>query len=259
MPPPNDYTLPAGIEAHRLPDDSLSLSNALVELLVYSRTAYAWPDCTVAGESQQTILALETRVDQLMQELNEENAHNILTKVSKWAHNRKHYKIIQSPLDDREKMHKALLLFNAPHAPGKAIDALSNLPGISLVIATKIFRFCCPAVGAAVDRHTSYFFNSLEIVAPEGGLDHATNFRREWSNGPDTTSRLATFPKASHIYTRNRHEFVTVYLPLLSSMANTLNAIPAPYHCAATGEQKNWRPCDVEMAVYYWGAHNGAR
>jgi hypothetical protein len=194
-----------------------------------------------------------------MQALNEGNAHRIVTKVSKWAGNRKHNEIVQANPDGRVQMLNSLRLFDAPDSPANAIDALSNLPGISLVIASKIFRFCRPTVGAAVDRHTSYFFNSLEFVTPEGRRDPATNFRREWSNGPDTTSRLAIYPKASYTYTRNRDEFVTVYLPLLCSIANTLNAVPAPYHCAATGEQKNWLPTDVEMAAYYWGACNAPR
>ncbi|OGP70346.1 MAG: hypothetical protein A2Z73_01465 [Deltaproteobacteria bacterium RBG_13_60_28] len=230
-----------------------------MELLVKARSFYEWPADRGAGESQQTILTLEADVAGRMQALNEENAHRIVAKVSEWAGNRKHYKIVQAPPDVRVRMLNSLQLFNAPDAPANAIDALSSLPGISLVIASKIFRFCRPTVGAAVDRHTSYFFNSLAFVTPEGHRDQTTNFRREWLNGPDTTSRLAIYPKASYTYTRNRDEFVIVYLPRLRSIANTLNAIPAPYQCAATGGQKNWRPTDVEMAAYYWGACNAPR
>jgi hypothetical protein len=39
MPPPNDYTLPNGIEAYSLPKGSLSLSDALVELLVTAHSS----------------------------------------------------------------------------------------------------------------------------------------------------------------------------------------------------------------------------
>ena len=39
MPPPNNYTLPNGIEAYRLPNGSLSLSDALVELLVTAHSS----------------------------------------------------------------------------------------------------------------------------------------------------------------------------------------------------------------------------
>jgi len=222
-----------------------------------ARSAYDWPAGTGATESQQTILALGADVAQWMQGLNKEIAHHIVTKVSKWAGNRKHNAVVQATPVVREKMPKALLLFNAPDGPANAIDTLVDLPGIRLVIASKIFRFCCPPVGAAVDRHTSYFFNSLEFISPEGRRDRATNFRREWSHSRHTASRLAIYTQAS--YTRNLDEFVAVYLPLLCSIANTLNAIPAPYHCAATGEQKNWCPTDVEMAAYYWGACNAPR
>lgn len=237
MPPPNDYKLPAGVEAHRLPSCSFSLSDALVNLLVDARSAYDWPAGTGATESQQTILALEADVARWMQALNEENAHRIVTKVSKWAGNRKHYEIVQAKPAGRVQVLNSFRLFDAPDGPANAIDGLSNLPGISLVIASKIFRFCRPTVGAAVDRHTSYFFNSLEFVTPEGCRDPATNFRREWSNGQHTASRLATFNPAS--YNKNRGEFITVYLPLLGSIANTLNAIPAPYQCAAHRRAEN--------------------
>ena len=259
MPPPNDYALPARVEAHRLPNDCLSLSDTLVNLLVDARSAYDWPAGTGARKSQQTIRDLEAGVAQWMQALSDENANNIVTKVSEWAGNnaRSHNAIVQATPDVRVKMLNSLKLFNDSDSLGNAIDALSNLPGISLVITSKTSRFCCPSVGAAVDRHTSYFFNSLEFISPEGLRDRATNFRREWSNGQHTASRLASHNLSS--YTRNRHEFVTIYLPLLRSIANALNAIPAPYYCAATGEQKNWRPTDVEMAAYYWGACNGAR
>jgi hypothetical protein len=259
MPPPNDYVLPADIEARRLPDGSLSLSEALVNLLVFSRSDYYWPRGTGARESQQAILTLEADVGGWMQALNEENAHHILTNVSAWAGNNadSHKTIVQATPDVKEKMLTALLLFNTPDGPANAIDALVALPGIRLVIASKTVRFCCRAVGAVVDRHTSYFFNSLEILSPKGHRDRSTNFRREWPKSGHTTSRLAIYNSPS--YFRNRHEFVNVYLPLLGSLARSLNAIPAPYHCAATGVQKNWRPTDVEMAAYFWGAYNGAR
>jgi hypothetical protein len=261
MPPPNNYALPADVEVLRLPTGPLLLSDALVQLLVAARSNYEWPAGTGAAQSQQIILDLEANVDQRMQALDDESAHAIVSQVSEWAGNnaKAHTAIVQAAHNDRAKMHKALFLFTAPNDPAKAINKLSGLPGISLVIASKIFRFCCPAVGAAVDRHTSYFFNSLEVISPEGCRDRSTEFRREWSNGPDTTSRLAIYPKASYNYTRNRDECVTVYLPLLRSTASALNAIPAPYQCAVTGEQKNWRPTDVEMAAYYWGSGNGAR
>ena len=202
-------------------------------------------------------MALEADVARWMQALNEENAHHIVTKVSKWAGNRRHSAVVHATPVFRKKMYKALLLFNASDGPVKGIDSLVDLPGIRLIIASKIFRFCYPAVGAAVDRHTSYFFNSLKIISAEGHRNRATNFRREWSNGPNSSSRLAIYTNTG--YHRNRNEFFFVYLPLLDSVAKTLNSISALYQCEATGEQRNWRPTDVDMATYYWGAGNGAR
>lgn len=249
MPPPNSYALPAGVMVHKLPTGSISLSEALVEMLVQARCDYDWPAGSGAVESQQTIRNLEADIAQLMQGLDKENAHRIVVAVSAWAGNnaRSHNAIVRATPADRVQMLSSLQLFNTLDGLADAMDALCLLPGIRLVIASKIFRFCWPAMGAAVDRHTSYFFNSLG----------ATNFRREWSNGQHTASRLAIHQSAS--YTRNRREFVTVYLPMLRSMANALNAIPVLYHCAATGEQKKWRLADVEMAAYYWGACNAPR
>ena len=259
MPPPNDYILPAGVKAQRLADGSLSLSETLVQLLLGARGAYDWPVGTGAAESQQAILNLEAEIARRMQGLDEENAHHIVTLVSKWAGNnvQSHKAIIQATPDARVEMLKSLRLFKSLDGLAHAIDSLCLLPGIRLVIASKIFRFCCPTFGAAVDRHTSYFFNSLELISPEGHRGRATNFRREWSNVINSPSRLAVYTHSG--YTRNRNEFFYVYLPLLRSMAKSLNSISALYRCAATGDQINWRPADVDMAAYYWGAGNGAR
>jgi hypothetical protein len=134
-----------------------------------------------------------------------------------------------------------------------ALVALCNLPGISLVIASKIYRFCAPQVGAAVDRHASYFFNSLPVVN-EGKASH---FFREWSNGRHTSSRLAIYSRAD--YNRNLTEYVENYLPLSANIASEVNAFPALYSCAATGQRRSWTPADVETASYYWWACNGSR
>jgi len=46
-----------------------------------------------------------------------------------------------------------------------ALRELTKQPGLGLVMASKIYRFCSPHIGAAVDRHSSYFFNSYLCVA----------------------------------------------------------------------------------------------
>lgn len=133
------------------------------------------------------------------------------------------------------------------------IDALCSLPGISLVIASKIYRFCAPTQGAAVDRHASYFFNSLQVA----GGGNATRFAREWANGRHRTSRLAIYTLSGYVH--NKAEYFSAYLPTVTCIAQALNAIPAPYTCAARNAPMTWTPADVEMAAYYWWATNGAR
>jgi hypothetical protein len=133
------------------------------------------------------------------------------------------------------------------------LDSLSGLPGISLVIASKIYRFCYPRVGAAIDRHASYFFNSLPIV----GQGPSTHFTREWANGAHRGSRLAIYSAAG--FAANSSEYVQTYLPTLAGLATALNMAGHQYQCAATGLMKTWTPADVEMASYYWWALNGAR
>jgi hypothetical protein len=139
----------------------------------------------------------------------------------------------------------------------QGLDALSEIPGINLVIASKIFRFTCPYVAAAVDRHASYFFNSLAVVSSIHAPRKATCFKREWTTGRHSSSRLATFTPG--YYRLNRQHYVEAYLPILASIANILNKSNLLYTCAATGNKKVWRPTDVEMAAYYWWATNGAR
>lgn len=110
-----------------------------------------------------------------------------------------------------------------------------------------------PLVGAAVDRHSSYFFNSLPVI----GHGFSTNFRREWANGRHTTSRLAIYQAAR--YRGNRTEYFAAYVPLLMCIARQLNVGGHQFVCAATGAIKQWTPADVEMAAYYWWAGHGAR
>lgn len=133
------------------------------------------------------------------------------------------------------------------------LNKLCQLPGISLVIASKIFRFCAPQIGAAVDRHSSYFFNSLPIV----GYGLTTRFSREWANGGHTASRLANFNETG--YARNRDQYIQSYLPILASISSALNETGRQYRCAATGQMESWNPADIEMAAYYYWARHGAR
>lgn len=186
-------------------------------------------------------------------------AHAIVEEVSRWARNNavSRTAIANATTDTKKQMQKAITLLGSPDGPGPGLDALSCLPGVHLVIATKIYRFCLPHIGAAVDRHVSYFFNSLDVVSSSQPTTKATHFLREWSNGRRASTRLGSYSPAR--YTHNRREVTDCYLPLISQIAGELNAPFAPYTCAATGLSQAWRPADVEMAAYYWWACNGSR
>ncbi len=259
MPEPNDAALPQGVELTCLEDGQIGLSTALVRLLIDARAEYDWPAGTGAVQSQQIVIDLEAEVAALMNRLNPESAHAIIQRVSDWAGNNKkaHGAVVNATADCKAKMMNALNLLNDPAQIREGLDTLSEIPGVNLVIASKVYRFCCPRNAAAVDRHASYFFNSLDIVSLEQGRAKAAHFKREWPRGSHTYSRLATFTPGYYI--QNRKEFTNVYLPLLTCVAAKLNTLQAQYTCAASGERKNWRPTDVEMAAYYWWACNGAR
>lgn len=256
MPPPNDApSLPANAVLTRTANGQYSPSQPLIDLLLQARNGYDWPAGTGAAQSQQTILDLEANVHAHLANLTPANAQAIVVAVSQWAGNNAnaHAQIAGATPTQQVQMQTAITCLINPGQECTGIDALRVLPGISLVIASKIFRFCSPNHGAAVDRHASYFFNSLQVVG--GGA--ATHFVREWANGQHTTSRLAIYNQAN--YTYNKAEYFLGYLPTLACIAQALNAIPNLYTCAATNAQMNWRPTDVEMAAYYWWATNGAR
>ncbi len=258
MSEPNDSILPQGVQLNHLVDGQIELSQSLVDLLLAARREYVWKAHT-ARESQQTIINLEVDVAAFMNPLDVASAHEICMRVSKWAGNRAkaHAAIVNATASDKLKMLNSLQLLNDPDRLNAGLDSLSDLPGISLVIASKIYRFCCPQAAAAVDRHASYFFNSLDVIPRHQAQAKAIHFKREWSTARHTNSRLATFTPSNYLY--NRKVFVEVYLRLLACIAAELNTIPAQYTCAASRELKTWRPTDVEMAAYYWWATNGAR
>jgi hypothetical protein len=255
MPPPNDNpSFPPGTSID-LGAGNCMLSQSLTNLLVIARENYDWPNGTGAGISQARIIALEGRVCRFLGKLTPTSAHQIVVEVSVWAGNnaQSHRQIVAASEAEKSAMRDAIALLLNPLTARQGIENLSALRGISLVIASKIYRFCFPDAGVAVDRHASYFFNSLSVLG--GGF--STVFLREWSNGPDGSTRLATY--APSRLARNLEEYVEVYLPLLKRVADALNLMPRKYNCAATNIAMSWRPADVEMAAYYWWAVNGAR
>jgi len=254
---------------------ALKLSPALANLLVAARQGYDWPHGTGAASSQRRIVDLEAKVRVLLTDLAPASACAIAGQVSIWAGNNQPAigKITGASPDGKAAMQHAI----ADLVSGKTrsgIAALCDLPGIGLVIASKIYRFCSPKTGAAVDRHASYFFNSL--LVNDGA--YATEFQREWSTGAHKASRLAIYTKSG--LSRNQSEYFDTYLPLLGHIAAELNAQSRRYCCAATGQKKAWTPADVEMAkrsgrvsvdaepwtpadvemaAYYWWACHGAK
>jgi len=258
MPEPNDSLLPAGVEL-RDKAGKVSLSTAFSALLIASRSEYDWPAGTGSKDSQQRVIDLENNVAECMTGLTTEGANFIFREVSKWASNNtnSHALIVNANEDAKRMMLHSLNLVRTSLTQNQGLDALSEIPGINLVIASKIFRFTSPHVAAAVDRHASYFFNSLTVVSSIVAPRKATCFKREWTTGRHSSSRLATFTPG--YYRQNRQHYVDVYLPLLATIANILNSTNLQYTCAVTGKNKDWRPTDVEMAAYYWWATNGAR
>lgn len=237
----------------------MSNRHLLVDLLVHERGAYDWPADTGAAHSQRTVLNLEASVAGLLGALTPTTAHAIVEQVSSWAGNNavSHGTIVSATQATKIQMQNAIALLCASGVLAPGLDALSGLAGVSLVMASKIYRFCVPKQGAAVDRHASYFFNSLDVIYPNQPRTTATRFLREWTNARHASTRLGTFTTAR--YSQNRQEFTGTYLPLLSAIAAELNMLHRPYTCAATGKPQGWRPADVEMAAYYWWACRGSR
>ncbi len=259
MPQPQSYpeAFPQGIQIHEATQGELIPSLPLVEILTTARTEYQWKD--TPSRSQQTVIDLEQEICRLIDELTPEKARRIVSLVSRWGGNKGN---AQSMIDSAEPgvtlRMKACIesLLQQVSSEATSLDHLCKLPGLKLVMASKIFRFCCPDRGSSLDRHSSYFFNSLPIRKSEGSV-FATNFRREWSTGKHTTSRLAIYQEQGHM--RNLKEYEQVYLPLLRRLATHMNERALMYTCAATGHDRQWRATDVEMAAYHWWSKHGCK
>ncbi|PIS36915.1 MAG: hypothetical protein COT35_08735 [Nitrospirae bacterium CG08_land_8_20_14_0_20_52_24] len=257
MPTPNDSNLPRGVHIVQDPNAGLIVSTELADLLVSSRNSYDWPESTGASKSQQTILDLETQAGNWIAEIDPAKAHALIQRVSIWGGNNVWAQTdidLASPAIKKDMM-AAIQAIRDPNTLAVGLDRLSELPGLRLIMATKVYRFYCPTVGAAVDRHASYFFNSLDVVDAHEVWRKAVAFKREWANGAHTNSRLAIYNP--RYYQRNRDEYINSYLPVVTQIAKSLNRMGVTYTCAATKQSKLWRPADVEMAAYYWWARHG--
>lgn len=260
MPPPNDSPIVFPVDCFIAvnADGTFTISPALAALIVAAREGYDWPAGTSPALSQAKVLDLEAVVTGLMTPLTPAKALDIVRKVSSWgSNNKKAQEDIEAATPFHQaKMAEAIVAIGALATLKKGLNALSALPGLRLVMATKVYRFCYPLLGAgAIDRHASYFFNSVPAVSAAGIPLSLTDFRREWSTGKHTKSRLAIFQPNG--YNHNLTVFVDKYLIVLEKIATALNVSGVTYTCAATDAVNMWHPADVEMAAYYWWAQNG--
>jgi len=252
-------SLPSGVSLCVDADRNIILPNELISLLLAAREGYCWPGGTTRLESQKVVRDLEAEVQQWMDSSGAEGAWNIVQRVSKWGGNNvnSQSQITRADTSTKQAMREAIQRLNKIETPEKGLRALCDLPGINLVMASKIYRFCVPDRGAALDRHSSYFFNSLQRVTEDGTGRGATKFVREWSTAQHKISRLAIYTQTG--FERVLREYLTVYLPLLRDIASSLNSSQKLYKSAVHDELTKWRPADVEMAAYYWWAHHGPR
>lgn len=252
MPPPNDApALRREIHVIESCPQELCLSDMLADVLSEARREYAWKAET-AAESQEMIIHLEEETERRLKNLDGVNAHWIVQEVSRWGgNNRKAIRAIASASSE-QKLELADLIDQllTPSSSQDALRALTNQRGLSLVMASKIYRFCCLQIGAALDRHSSYFFNSLSLRVEAGEPRYCTQFKREWANGKRRASRLAVYTDSK--CDANLNEYCATYLPLLKAIANALNSQRGGFPCATSGVIRPWRPTDVEMAAYFW-------
>ena len=260
MPAPNDASVfNSGVRILASDGGKPRLSDGLAELFLHAREGYAWPKKQTAQESQQRVADLELRVGSLAGSLNSQNAQLILEEVSEWGgNNATAQRAISyaSPAQCRE-FAGLIAEFRHPGQLRSALQGLADQPGIDLVMATKVFRFCVPNVGAAVDRHCSYFFNSLLDWRAPAVPTGCTQFRRQWADGKHRATRLATFTQSGREW--NLDHYLKTYVPLLAEIADSLNGTVGGFNCAAIDARRAWRPADVEMAAYQWWSRNGPR
>ncbi len=236
---------------------TVGLSEELSQLLLEAREGYAWPLGKSPLDSQRDIIQLEEYVSQKMQTLSMSDAQDIVLSVSEWAgiHGKvfPHFKSLHHEFQNL--LHEHIKKFRKPTRvrPIDGIYGLNAFPGIGLSLATKVCRFCLPSFGAGIDRHSSYFFNSLRDKNGEA----VVAFGREWVNNEKSSSRLAI--ENTRDWANNPVEYTLYYLPLLRIISKHLNSRKFHYKCAATGESRQWRPCDVEMAADFWWAQNGTQ
>lgn len=229
----------------------------LADVLSTSREQYVWK-AESAKESQENVVRLELETARRIADLNGANAQWIALKVSRWGGNRATRKVASWSSGQKSRVAELIKRLLIPASLKEALRELTEQPGLSLVMASKIYRFCCPQFGAAVDQHSSYFFNSLPALDESAKLiGVCTRFKREWSSGEHRQSRLATYTSLN--CDLNLSEFCDTYIPRLTEIAQALNSKRSGFLCAASGATRLWRPTDVEMAAYMWWSRNAGQ
>ena len=218
---------------------AIEVSPCLSSLLKSAREGYEWIPKGDRVGSQKAIQDLEANVVGYLEDLTSCRTKEMVISICEWGGNRADAinKIKTADKPEQSKMKSAireLLDARSQSDVCRGLDNLYHIPGIGLVMASKIYRFLRPLQGAALDRHSSYFFNSLDQKEQDGSIMQATDLKREWSAGKHDKSRLAIYyPNGLK---HNLKEYVYVYLPMLKKIAETLNESGERFECAATNE-----------------------
>jgi hypothetical protein len=252
MPPPNDApAFSTEILLIESGQKNLRVSNPLADLLSEAREQYVW-GAKSASESQEIIVRLESETARRLADIHDDSAQWVIQEVSRWGgNNLTAIRTIASASPEQKRRFADMIGWLLTSGSTEhALRELTKQPGLGLVMASKIYRFCSPHIGAAVDRHSSYFFNSLSVRGENGTQRVCTGFDREWANGKHKASRLAIYtdPKRD----ANLKEYYTTYLPLLEAIADAMNSQRGGFLCATARARRPWRPADVEMAAYFW-------
>lgn len=235
------------------PDGALAVSPALAELLVSARNHCTWRG--TPGESQKHLHTLLADTARALATPKPVALQQLLARISKWDGGGKEAAIAAWRDDERAGAVAALVDLHAGVAVQQRLLELQALPGIGLVLATKVYRFVAPQTAAAAERHSTYFTNSLAVRNADGATEFASHFRREWASGARAASRWAAYGDKD-VEVR---EYLERYLPLLKEIADAQNTEGLQYTCAARGVTYAWTPADVEMAMYSWWARHGLR
>lgn len=157
-------------------------SPMLATLLMEARRGYRWPLTATSAASQQAVLDLEQEGAVWRNDPAAGIAHQFAVAVSVWGGNwiGAHNAIVGYDEEQQGTLRRALVMA-VDGQMGEAMVNLAELPGLSVVMASKLLRFTLPDTCAAVDRHASYMTNSLPDMSDGAVAGSCTAFHRQWS------------------------------------------------------------------------------